>query len=171
MLGTTFDESVGEAFDKVSRALKIKWNKVVKEEENTNDDLLTIETGDSIEEIASGGGPGAALEKIAIGGDPHSYKFTVPLNDMHKRHQIKFSFSGLRTQVTRAIEKEQPNFSSGVELEGFKANIAASFQYTICEHLRLKLDLALKECKKLNIPLNSIVASGGVASNTSIRDM
>ncbi|KAJ9088447.1 Mitochondrial tRNAs modification protein [Entomophthora muscae] len=90
-LATTLDESVGEAYDKVARALCIPWNPV---------------PGIEISELVPGrgGGPGPALEKVALDGDKTKYTFTLPLNLNQQRANIAFSFSGLRTQVEKKLK-------------------------------------------------------------------
>ena len=46
---------------------------------------------------------GAALEKFAGDGNPNRFKFTVPLR---QRADCNFSFAGLKTAISLAIQKE-----------------------------------------------------------------
>ena len=46
---------------------------------------------------------GAALEKFAREGNPNRFKFTVPLR---QRADCNFSFAGLKTAISLAIQKE-----------------------------------------------------------------
>lgn len=46
---------------------------------------------------------GAALEKFARDGNPNRFKFTVPLR---QRTDCNFSFAGLKTAISLAIQKE-----------------------------------------------------------------
>ena len=52
-IGTTVDDAIGEAYDKVARMLGL--------------------------ELTPSGGP--ALEQLARSGDPHKYPFTMPLRE------------------------------------------------------------------------------------------
>lgn len=149
-LGTTLDESIGEAYDKTARALNIPWNKP--------------------DHRSRGGGPGPALELYAQNGDPDKYPFTTPLSDGYQTNKINWSFSGLRTQVSRRIEKVFTSENTTAEEKyQMQCDLAASFQKTAIKHLEHKLKLAFKYCNNKNIKLNSLVASGGVASNLAIR--
>ncbi|CAB5216337.1 uncharacterized protein OCT59_025580 [Rhizophagus irregularis] len=141
-LGTTVDDSVGEAYDKIARLLKIPWLK------------------------GRGGGPGAALEQFAEKGD--SKKFSVPIpmtKDKRRKEAMDLSFSGLKTSVNALITKHNLD----IDDENIKRDLASTFQKAAIAHLTDKLELAFKWCKEKAIPLTALVASGGVASNKSIR--
>ncbi|RHZ76446.1 hypothetical protein Glove_197g74 [Diversispora epigaea] len=141
-LGTTIDDSIGEAFDKTARLLKIPWLK------------------------GRGGGPGAALEQFAIGGKSDKFQIPIPMRkDQQRRKEMNFSFSGLKTCVQQLIQKQNLN----LEDEQVKKDLAASFQQIVIFHLIDKLELAFEWCKTKEIDLNALVVSGGVASNKSIR--
>ncbi|KAI9294728.1 UGMP family protein [Neoconidiobolus thromboides FSU 785] len=157
LLGETLDESIGEAYDKVARVLSLPWNQPIEKE------------GFLAKENIIGGGPGPALEMKARNGNKEKYQFTIPMNDMHRRSSIAFSFSGLRTQVSTFVKNKMDQIEDN-DKEQFKADIAASFQFTVVEHLKQKLRLGFKECEKLNIRPKSLVASGGVASNLKVRE-
>lgn len=156
-LATTLDESVGEAYDKVARALGIPWNPVPN-----------AETPEMVP--GRGGGPGPALEKAALYGDKNKYSFTLPLNLNQQRAKAAFSFSGLRTQVEKKTKELFSTSDSSFRAQ-IVADVAASFQNTIINHLEVKLRLALKQCHNLGVLPTTLVASGGVASNLSIRKM
>ena len=77
-LGTTLDDAVGEAFDKVARLLGLGYG-------------------------AAGGG--AALEVLARDGDAQAIPFPVPLQrSARRRAGCDFSFSGLKTAVKYATD-------------------------------------------------------------------
>ncbi|KAG2218205.1 hypothetical protein INT45_008674 [Circinella minor] len=78
-LGTTLDTAVGEAIDKVARALKLDWE------------------GQS--------SPGPALERVASRGDPTRFQLPMPMLQ-RKKSVIAFSFSGLKTSVERLIQDQ-----------------------------------------------------------------
>lgn len=141
-LGTTIDDSIGEAFDKTARLLKIPWLK------------------------GRGGGPGAALEQFALDGKSDKFRIPVPMTkDQQRRREMNLSFSGLKTCIQQLIQKQGLN----LEDEQVRKDLAASFQQTVILHLTDKLGLAFEWCKTEGIELNALVVSGGVASNKSIR--
>ena len=93
-LGTTIDDALGEAFDKTAKLLGLGYP----------------------------GGP--AVEHAAASGDPHRFRFPVP---MKGRDDCNFSFSGLKTAVRQAATKIQPLDATDV------ADICAAFQLAACE--------------------------------------
>ena len=101
------------------------------------------------------GGP--EIEKNAFNGNPHAFNFTKP-----KVKELNFSFSGLKTNIKRLIEKE---INSDNSLETKKSDLCASIQHTIIRILIEKLELAIK---KFNV--KNIAISGGVAANQSFRN-
>jgi N6-L-threonylcarbamoyladenine synthase len=143
-LGTTLDNAVGEAIDKTARLLNLDWLKGRR------------------------GGPGAALEKAALGGDPDRYLSRLPRPMLERNKSvIAFSFSGLKTAVARLIETEKI-----VDLNKPQdvSDMAAAFQIACIRHIEQKITLALeKEVVENKKPLTALVVSGGVASNTLFR--
>jgi N6-L-threonylcarbamoyladenine synthase len=134
-LGTTLDDSIGEAYDKTARLFDLEWE----------------------------GGGGKALEKIARNGIPGTYNFSVPMK--HYKN-CEFSFSGLKSAVKREFHKIQDE--RPVEAQDI-ANLSYEFQETAAKHLLDRLNRAIVWCKK-NVPeLNTVVVSGGVASNEELR--
>lgn len=141
IIGETLDDSIGEVFDKVARSLGI---------------------------VEVPGGP--ILEKYAEMGSP-KYKFTQPLkntNHTHIREGSDMSFSGLKSQVKRTIDKELSE-SSEEELENKRYDIASSFQNTATTHLTWRLRNALNKCQELEPSIKDIIVAGGVACNKFIR--
>lgn len=143
-IGETIDDSVGEAFDKVAQMLGLEYP----------------------------GGP--KIEKLAINGDELKYKFPRPLIDSkNHEHLFDFSLSGLKTAVKREIEKitgESFQVNSHQKIsEKIKADICASFQFTIVEILmnRLKNVIELNSEIK-NLPIKNLVIAGGVSANQYI---
>lgn len=143
-LGTTLDNAVGEAIDKTARLLNLEWLKGRR------------------------GGPGAALEKAALNGDPERFLSHLPKPMLERNKSvIAFSFSGLKTAVARLIEVEKL-----VDLNNPQdvSDMAAAFQLACIRHLEQKLTLALDQELVINKkPLTALVVSGGVASNTLFR--
>lgn len=96
------------------------------------------------------GGP--ELAKLADSGNPTAFHLTRPMTN---RPGLDFSFSGLKTQVRLLIE-DDANHNH--------ADIAAAFQTTVVDTLLIKCRRALKETAA-----NSLVISGGVSANKSLR--
>ena len=83
-----------------------------------------------------------------------------------------FSFSGLKTAVLRAVQKEVgvdfnfPSFELAAKLSEQQRNdFAASFQKTAVETLVDKLEIAVKDFTP-----TTVVIAGGVAANSALRE-
>lgn len=147
LLGQTMDEAAGDLLDKVARRLSL-----IKHPQCS---------------ALSGG---QAIELLAKNGDRLKFRFTTPLR--HSR-DCCFSFTGLRTQITREIERKEAE--EGVQegtLLTCASDIAAAAQHTVATHLAMRTHRAILFCKENNLlPLDrpALVLSGGVASNQYIR--
>ncbi|XP_072541104.1 tRNA N6-adenosine threonylcarbamoyltransferase, mitochondrial [Salminus brasiliensis] len=148
ILGQTLDEAPGDTLDKVARRLSlIKHPKCSR---------------------LSGG---QAIELLAKEGDRRQFPFKSP---MGQQYDCSFSFAGLRSQVTMAIDKKEKE--EGIEpgqLLSCVGDIAAATQHTIASHLAKRTHRAILFCKaKGLLPQDSptLVVSGGVASNEYIRE-
>lgn len=129
---------------------------------NTLDDSIG-ETFDKVAQMLNISYPGGPLiEKYALLGNEDCYKFPLPLTYGKNLNNQNFSFSGLKTAVKIQINSLKNNGN----LSDFdRNNICASFQKTILNILKHKIDLALE-----NYPfVKNIVISGGVASNKYLR--
>lgn len=111
------------------------------------------------------GGPSIAA--AAQHGDPQAYTF--PRAKLHNPYD--FSFSGLKTAVLRAVQREvgvDHTFSSFKLPERLddrlRANFAASFQFTAIQTLVTATKRAYNEFQPA-----SIVIAGGVAANQELR--
>lgn len=111
------------------------------------------------------GGP--EISKIAKNGDRKKYLLPHP-----NVKDLDFSFSGLKTAVLRAIQKEVgvgldfPSFELKNRLsEAQEADFAASFEQTATDIVLEKLKLALKQHPEAK----SIVFAGGVSANEYLR--
>jgi N6-L-threonylcarbamoyladenine synthase len=112
------------------------------------------------------GGP--AITKAALEGDVEKYKLPHP-----KIEGLDFSFSGLKTAVLRAVQKElglpisHPSYDLKNHLSKKQvADFAASFQKTAVEILCEKLALALEQ----HPDVQSVVIAGGVSANKALRE-
>jgi len=111
------------------------------------------------------GGP--SITTAALNGDSHAY----PLPKAKMQGAYDFSFSGLKTAVLRAVQREvgvDTTFPSR-ELAALlndtqKANFAASFQRVAIETLVDKAEAAFKDHSPA-----SVVIAGGVAANQELR--
>ena len=137
IIGTTFDDAVGECFDKIAKILGLPYP----------------------------GGP--SIAKAATNGDPNKYRFPHPKVDGYN-----FSFSGLKTAVLRAVQKElglpisHPSHDLKNHLSKKQvADFAASFQKTAVDILKETLEKA-----EIEYPAKSIVLAGGVSANTELRN-
>ena len=95
------------------------------------------------------GGP--EIDRLAATGDASAVKLPVSMIGSG----FDFSFSGLKTAVVRATEK-QPDTSV--------ADVAASFQAAVAEQLLRKLRQVLEERE-----VRGIALAGGVAANSALR--
>ena len=112
------------------------------------------------------GGP--AIAKAALDGDEDKYKLPHP-----KVEGLDFSFSGLKTAVLRAVQKElglsisHPSYDLKNHLSKKQvADFAASFQKTAVEILCEKLALAMEQYPDVQ----SVVIAGGVSANKALRE-
>ena len=126
-LGQTIDDAAGEAFDKIARILGLGFP----------------------------GGP--LIDREAQNGDRNSIAFPRALSlpkDLEE-HRFDFSFSGLKTAVSRYLQAT-PHFQ--------RADVAASFQEAVVDVL---LSKALRACEETGI--KRLVIAGGVAANSRLR--
>ncbi|MFW6306589.1 MAG: tRNA (adenosine(37)-N6)-threonylcarbamoyltransferase complex transferase subunit TsaD, partial [Bacillota bacterium] len=101
------------------------------------------------------GGP--AIEKISKEGNPEAVDFPRPfIND----DNFDFSFSGLKTAVINYIHNKE---QKGEEIN--TADVAASFQQAVIDIMIAKIIKAVNE-----YPVKSIILSGGVAANRTLRN-
>jgi N6-L-threonylcarbamoyladenine synthase len=121
VLGTTVDDAVGEAFDKVARHLGLGYP----------------------------GGP--AIDRISREGDAHA----IPFPRAMEREGYDFSFSGLKTAVTRYVAS---NPTAPV------TDVAASFQQAAVEVLVTKARRAAAE-----MGARTLCVGGGVGANSLLR--
>ena len=130
VLGTTVDDSVGEAFDKVAKFYDLGYP------------------------------GGVVIDRLSKNGNPNALTFPVPkLNG--ETHRYDMSFSGLKTAV---IHQRDLFWNEGYEHS--IENMCASFQETACKTLTSRLFKAVKDTG-----LKTIVAGGGVAANSRLREM
>jgi N6-L-threonylcarbamoyladenine synthase len=126
-LGSTIDDAAGEAFDKIARIL----------------------------ELGFPGGP--AIDLDAKSGNPKAIDFPRGLTLARDlvEHKYDFSFSGLKTAVSRYLAKTP---------EYIRADVSASFQEAVVDVLLAKAIGAAKE-----VGIDTLIIAGGVAANSRLR--
>jgi N6-L-threonylcarbamoyladenine synthase len=139
VIGSTLDDAAGEAFDKGARMLGLGYP------------------------------GGAALERLAAGGDPSAYCFPGSPGEARRgsgggakkkfASGLDFSFAGLKTALlyeTREL--------TGEELRERGADLAASYQAAIVQSLLARTERALERTG-----LQRLAVGGGVAANGELR--
>jgi len=130
-LGATIDDAAGEAFDKVARVLGLPFP----------------------------GGP--HIDRVAREGDRVAIDFPRGLTTGRDldRYRFDFSFSGLKTAVSRWVQVRQ---AAGESVP--VADVAASFQEAVVDVLTRK---AVAACRDQGV--DDLLIGGGVAANSRLR--
>lgn len=146
IIGTTRDDAVGECFDKVAKILGLPYP-----------------GGPAIEKLALSSSEGA----LQAWGREVKYPLPIP-----KVEGLDFSFSGLKTAVLRAVQKElgvpinTPSYElAGMMTEQQKADFAASFLETAVKILVEKTRQAVDEHPEAK----AVVLAGGVSASEPLR--
>jgi N6-L-threonylcarbamoyladenine synthase len=136
VLGTTLDDAAGEAFDKGARMLGLGYP------------------------------GGAALERLAAGGDPAAHPFPqggpragLGVGRHAFAQSLDFSFAGLKTALLYRLRE-----LSDEERAAQAADLAASYQAAIVERLLQRAERALEATG-----LERLAVGGGVAANGELR--
>ena len=130
-LGSTIDDAAGEAFDKVARLLGLPFP----------------------------GGP--HVDRAAREGDKVAIDFPRGLTSGKdlQRHEFDFSFSGLKTAVSRWVRARE---EAGEPVP--VPDVAASFQEAVVDVLTRK---AVRACADQGV--DDLLIGGGVAANSRLR--
>ena len=132
VLGTTLDDAVGEAFDKVSQVLGLGYP----------------------------GGP--EIERTALRSRfPGRFRLPCP---MLGRDSFDFSFSGLKTAVSRLVASSSYG-GSDEEV----ADLACEFQRSVIRSLSDRCQKALEYCRRAEPEIAALVVAGGVGRNQGLR--
>ena len=137
LIGSTIDDAAGEAFDKVARL------------------------------IGAGYPGGPVIDRMAALGDSSSFRFPRGLSapkfvgtaENQGPHRHDWSFSGLKTAVSRAVEQFE-----ALEMETPREDIAAAFQEAVADVITAK---AVRACEESDI--SHLLLGGGVAANSRVR--
>lgn len=142
-LGTTIDDAAGEAFDKAAAILGLPYP-----------------GGPSVDRLASAPGAGDRAHDLPV--------------SRLERESLDFSFSGLKTALLYAArgvptrEGAFPRDSAALSPEA-RRDLAASFQRAVCRAVVLKLERALARVRAEAGGCRSLIAGGGVTSNSRLR--
>jgi N6-L-threonylcarbamoyladenine synthase len=129
---------------------------VVEQLGQTRDDAAG-ECFDKVAKLLALGYPGGpVIDKLAAQGTSGSVTLPRPL---HRRGNLEFSFSGLKTAVAQHVEK-----SGRPESPQQLADLCASFQDAVVTTLVAK---CLAACEQRDVP--RLVITGGVAANKGLR--
>src|SRR5690349_2113397 len=130
----------------------------------TRDDAAG-EAFDKVAKLLGLGYPGGPIiERLARDGNPKAVPFAIPrMGD----GLPDFSFSGLKTAVTRYVRETglAPVENGGEPSQGIK-DLAASFQHTVVQSLVKTMERVAED----NYPKTLIIA-GGVACNGKLREV
>ncbi|KDO31685.1 hypothetical protein SPRG_03603 [Saprolegnia parasitica CBS 223.65] len=142
VLGSTVDDSVGEAFDKVARMLELTSERAKLH-------------------------GGALVEAAARLGNDRVFRLTEPMKKKKRKLAfgvgLRLSFAGLKTAMMRLIAEHQPLTPTT------KHDLAAAFQRTAIAHLVTRTKLACEMTTASHPTLQHLVVCGGVAANTTLR--
>ena len=126
LLGTTRDDAIGEAFDKVAKLLGLGFP----------------------------GGP--VIDRLSEEGREDRFEFP---RGMATSGDYDLSFSGLKTAVRQAVDRERPPLAAS-----WIADVCASFQAAAVDSLMLKVERATDA-----YAVRSVLVGGGVAANRRLR--
>jgi len=126
IIGQTLDDAAGEAFDKGARMLGLGYP------------------------------GGAALERIALEGDPSAFDFPIAA----RVGGLDVSVAGLKTALLYRVRE-----LGDAEALRRRADLAASYQRAIVESLALRVERALTQTG-----LRRLALGGGVAANEVLRE-
>jgi tRNA N6-adenosine threonylcarbamoyltransferase len=139
VLGRTLDDAAGEAFDKGARMLGLGYP------------------------------GGAALERLAAGGDAQAFAFPGSLHERARggrgagrrafADSLDFSFAGLKTALLYTVRE-----MSDAEAASRAADLAASYQAAIVDTLIMRAEQALEQTG-----IGRLAVGGGVAANGELR--
>ncbi len=147
IIGSTRDDAIGEAFDKIGRMIGIPYPAGAGFDRLAKDGFIKA-TGDT-ENFYS------KYKK----SDAYKDKSTVLPSPALSGDTLDFSFSGLKTAAINLLHRYE---QKGEELD--TALFAARYTYEATEAVAKKITLALEKN-----PDCSLVVSGGVAANSHLR--
>ncbi len=157
LLGTTRDDAMGEAFDKVGRLFGLSYPAGAAFDRLATEGFLQA-AGACCDGKLSGEDEAVRAAYVAFPKSPEAKLFKLPSPALAGEH-YDFSFSGLKTAAVNLLHNAE---QSGRKLDD--ALFAAAYTHTAVEGAMQKLALALRDYKGL-----PLVLSGGVAANSHLR--
>ena len=161
IIGETFDDAVGEAFDKVARMLGLPYpggphiSRLAEEERTKGKQVLR---GLSQADEPRGSAPRAR-------GDSDPGKFSFPIvfpRPMIYSKDFNFSYSGLKTSVLYLIRDLE---KSGKKIDDkIKSEIALEFENAAIECLTHKVKKAIEKYE-----IKTLILGGGVSANKHLQ--
>ena len=149
ILANTMDDSIGDAFDKTAKLLQIPW--------------------------LEGQGPGPSLEAYAEPDPGNDIYDKIPPLRLPIPKELAFSYAGLKTKVHKETAKLFPNLQKPIPRNIARA-MSRRFQEAAVQHAIDKVNIALDRLEVKGgdnrsdpITVRTVVASGGVASNSYLR--
>ena len=121
------------------------------------------EAYDKVGRLMEAGFPGGpAIDRLAAQGNPHAFRLPIA----RTREPFDFSFSGLKTAVSRQYEQARQALESDTPeaKHQLQADLAASFQATVVKTL---FDKTVACAESLGI--TTIAIAGGVSANRGLR--
>ncbi|KAI0958349.1 hypothetical protein AcV7_004189 [Taiwanofungus camphoratus] len=143
ILTTMLDESIGRAFNKVSQMLTLPW---------------------------SVHGPGTALEQFCAARTPPGTSKDGHTNAPHVLLPMRGRLAFLYTSLHLTTMECFLHVRNGVVDEQTKYALACAFQKAAVAQLEEKLALGLQKCQHQGVEIWHVVVSGGVASNSFLRE-
>jgi len=166
IIGTTLDDAVGECFDKIAKILGLPYPggpSIAAAAAGK----ITLTNPTETTQQPQPTQPDTPQTTQITPGNPNKYHLPIP-----KIKGLDFSFSGLKTAVLRAVQKEvgvpisYPSHQLAELLSSQqKADFAASFEKTAIDILLKKLEKTLTEYPDVK----SVVIAGGVSANQRLR--
>ena len=138
----------------------VKINKIGSYETlaQTTDDALGEALDKAARMLGLGYPGGAVLERMSRLGDVKKYKLPVPILGQESRKI--FTYSGLKTAMSRLVESEKPLTKEKIY------NLAASFQTVAFTHLIRVSSYIIENC---DLKIGNLLVGGGVAANVDVR--
>jgi len=158
IIGTTVDDAVGEAFDKVARTIGLPYPggpQISKLAEELRPTQALLERGLG---SATARARGIFQQKNIRTSDKQGLNFKLPRPMLYTK-DFNFSFSGLKTAVLYLTQK------IGKLDKKKKAQIALEFENAAIECLTHKTTKAIEKYK-----IKTMIVAGGVAANTHLRN-
>lgn len=140
IIAQTVDDALGEALDKAARMLGLGYP-----------------GGAILEKLAR-------LHKVSV-GEPRGRLYTLPIPIVGQEERKIFTYSGLKTAMSRLIESEKAKGKSGLTKEQIY-NLSASFQNVAFAHLIRVASFVISDSK---YEIRNLLVGGGVSANIELR--